>query len=76
MVKLLLKDSRVDPSVENNYAFTSACANGHFSVVKELMNDPRVDINADHKLGLRLARKNKHVQVLGLFGTQEESDDE
>ena len=43
VVKLLLHDSRVDPSADNNYAIRTASFNGHAEVVQLLLQDPRVD---------------------------------
>jgi hypothetical protein len=41
-VKLLLKDSRVDPSADENYAIRKAYENGHHNVVELLLKDPNV----------------------------------
>ena len=42
VVKLLLQDSRVDPSNDNNSAIRHASRNGYHKVVKLLLQDPRV----------------------------------
>ena len=42
-MKLLLKDSRVDPAANNNEAIRYANSNGHVEVVKLLLKDSRVD---------------------------------
>ena len=42
IVKLLLNDSRVDPSDRNNYAIRIASQYGHTEIVKLLLNDSRV----------------------------------
>jgi Ankyrin repeats (many copies) len=47
MVGLLLSDSRVDPSAENNHAIRKASERGHVEVVRLLLSDPRVDPSAD-----------------------------
>ena len=42
MVKLLLKDPRVDPSDWNNAVIIYAAGAGHREIVKLLLADPRV----------------------------------
>ena len=43
ILELLLKDPRVDPSAQNNYALRFAIqATNHFDVVKKLLKDPRL----------------------------------
>jgi hypothetical protein len=42
VVKLLLADSRVDPTADDNYAIKKASEKGHTDVVKLLLADPRV----------------------------------
>ncbi len=44
MVKLLLKDKRVDPSIYNNCAIRWACRNGHSAVVLLLFHDKRANL--------------------------------
>ena len=43
VVQELLKDKRVDPSANNNYAIRWASEKGHLEVVQELLKDNRVD---------------------------------
>lgn len=43
IVKLLLKDPRVDPSDEENYPLRKSASNGHLPVVRELLKHPKVD---------------------------------
>jgi hypothetical protein len=38
----LLKDKRVNPSDNNNYAITKASSEGYLEIVKELLKDERV----------------------------------
>jgi len=42
VVEMLLKDPRVDPSADNNFALTWARRGGRAAVVKLLESDPRV----------------------------------
>jgi hypothetical protein len=41
IVKLLMKDSRVDPSALENRGFRAAAQYGHIEVVRELLKDSR-----------------------------------
>jgi hypothetical protein len=43
---MLLGDSRVEPSADDNWAIEEAAENGHTEVVRLLLNDPRVDRSA------------------------------
>ena len=43
IVKLLLLDPRIDPSVQDNLVFCEASIYGNFDVVKLLLSDPRID---------------------------------
>jgi ankyrin repeat protein len=49
VVKILLKNERVNPSVDNNMAIKLAAAAGHVNVVKLLLQDPRVDPSDNNK---------------------------
>lgn len=42
VMKVLLSDSRVDPSAGSNHAIVWASKCGHFEIVKLLLSDPRV----------------------------------
>lgn len=42
VVKLLLKDSRVDPSEDDNYSIEYASYNKHMEIIKLLLQDHRV----------------------------------
>jgi hypothetical protein len=42
IVELLLKDSRIDPTADDNEALRSAIRNGHKDIVDLLLADPRV----------------------------------
>ena len=51
IVKLLLQDTRVDPSDRDNYAIRRTSEKGHVEVVKLLLQDPRVDLLLqDHRV--------------------------
>jgi hypothetical protein len=55
LLKLLLTDPRIDPSVESNAAIRTASQYGQAEVVKLLLADPRVDPSADNSSALRMA---------------------
>ena len=57
VVRELLKDSRVDPSVVNNYAIQWASRNGHLEVVRELLKDSRVDPSASNNYVIQCASR-------------------
>ena len=46
LVKLLLKDPRIDPSANNNLAIHIAFRNGNFNIVELLLQDPRIDLSS------------------------------
>ena len=62
-MKLLLNDTRVDQSAQNNYgnnfmnlitsfiAIEMASKEGHFEIVKLLLNDSKVDPSDDNNYG-------------------------
>lgn len=66
-IKSLLTDTKVDPSVENNYAIRWASRFGHADVVKLLLSDPRVDPSADNNYAIRCAYREHHNEVLKLL---------
>ena len=56
VVKLLLSDPRVDPSVkddDDNQIISLASLHGHSAVVKLLLEDPRVDPSAQNNEAIR-----------------------
>jgi len=64
VVDRLLKDSRVDPSVQENSAITFAAENGHVAVVDRLLKDGRVDPAAKNNYPFRVAVNNGHIKVV------------
>jgi hypothetical protein len=64
VVKLLLGDRRVDPSVKNCDALCRACKGGHVDVVKLLLTNKRVDPSASNDLALQFASEQGHVDVV------------
>ena len=58
VVETLLKDLRVDPSADNQYAIRFAAYNGHLQVVETLLKDSRVDPSANNQYAIRWASHN------------------
>jgi len=65
VVRLLLKDNRVDPSANDNGAIIWASTRGHYKVVEMLINDKRVDPSARDNEAFKCA--SRHVKVMELF---------
>lgn len=63
IVKILLKDNRVDPSDQNNKALESACFNGHINIVKLLLKIDNIRSSKDLNHVMKVAHINKHVDV-------------
>lgn len=63
LVKLLLKDSRVDPSVQNHRALVNACKHGHTEIVRLLINDHRSDKRVKRNLAIETTCGTRHVQL-------------
>ena len=51
-MKLLLKHPRVDPTTDDNYAIRWASLQGHWEVVKLLLEDSRVNSSAIQEASL------------------------
>jgi ankyrin repeat protein len=66
-VKLLLSDSRVDPSAYDNIALCSAAGDGHIEIVKLLLSDSRLDLSARDNDALRYAARNGHTEIVKLL---------
>ena len=67
VVRKLLEDPRVDPTVNDNWAIQVASDNGHLEVVRLLLADPRVDPSADDNWAIRQASENDHLEVVRLL---------
>jgi len=67
IVKLLLNDTRVNPSDQDNEALRNASARGHFEIVKLLISNPKLtfsDISSD---AIVQASKNGHLEIVKLL---------
>ena len=65
-VKQLLKDTRVDPSENDNSALNCASDAGKIEIVKLLLADPRV-LARDLNRSLRYANQHGHVEIVELL---------
>jgi hypothetical protein len=64
LVKLLLADKRVDPSLNS---LQIACENGHLQVVKLLLADKRVDPSTDYQFSIQVASGNGYAEIVKLL---------
>jgi ankyrin repeat protein len=67
MVKILLADSRVDPSFEDNEALYVAAVWGRLHIVKVLLAHPLVDPSAKNNATILMAEKSGHLDVVKLL---------
>ncbi len=67
IVKLLLKDERINPSDNRNDAINFASENGHTEIIKLLLQDPRVDPSEYSNYAIRLASENGHLEIVKLL---------
>jgi ankyrin repeat protein len=64
---MLLKDARVDPSVDHNKAIVMASKNGHREVVEVLLKDNRVDPTDNNNYAIRFASWNGYKEIIEMF---------
>lgn len=62
--KVLLQDSRVEPSTKSNEAIRYASICSHYKVVKLLLKDARVDLCAQNNYALKYASMNNEAQKI------------
>jgi len=67
IVKILLKNPKVDPSYWNNDAIISACKKGHTKVVKLLLKDHRVDPGALNNRSICYASQYGHTKIVKIL---------
>jgi hypothetical protein len=54
----------VDPSVQEQIAFRTACSRGHVELVRFLLQDPRIDPSAQSHFGLRVAADHGYLPIV------------
>lgn len=67
IVKVLLDDSRVDPSCFDNEPIRIASTNGHEEIVKLLLRDPRVDPSTWNNFPIQYASLHHHIDIVQLL---------
>jgi len=72
-VKLLLTNTHIDPSADNNL-IRWASRYGRTEVVKLLLADERVDPTADNNYAIRMASEYDHTEVVRLLLADERVD--
>ena len=63
VVRLLLKDPRVDVNAKDGSSLLHAVANGHTIIVKELLKDPRVDATLGRLSALKVAYNFHNTEI-------------
>lgn len=66
-IKVLLSDSRIDPSANDNLAIKVAARFGRTEIFKLLLKDKRVDPTAGNNHALRYAQENQHNDIIELL---------
>jgi hypothetical protein len=66
-VNSLLKDPRIDPSVNENYAIRYASDNGYKEIVEVLLQDRRVDPAAQNNCAIRWSSCHGHLEIVALL---------
>jgi len=66
-IKILLKDKRVNPADDDNYAIKRASYNGHLEIVKLLLKDKRVNPADDNNYAIIWASENGHLEIVKLL---------
>jgi ankyrin repeat protein len=67
IVKLLLKDKRVNPAAEYNFAIRWASKHNHIEIVKLLLKDKRVNPAAENNRALFWAAENQNKDMVKLL---------
>lgn len=75
VVKELLKDKRVDPSINSNYSLSEAVYNNFQDIVKELLKDPRVNPTDKNNSSLDIACELGHIEIVEILLEDERIND-
>jgi hypothetical protein len=71
MVKLLIKDPRVDSGVNDNFPIRSASERGHTEVVKLLLSSENTDPSAEDNEAIRRASQNGRYEIVKMLLSDE-----
>lgn len=69
-----MKENKVEPSVDDNYAIGASAQNGHTEVVKLLLADHRVNPNGRDNFAITASYKNGHIEIVNLLLTDPRVD--
>ena len=64
VVRLLLKDPRVDPAIWDNAPISWACESGCLEVVRLLLQHPRVDPTGNNNLAIQRASEGNYTDII------------
>lgn len=64
IVKLFMKDNRIDPALDDYYAFLSAICVGKIDVVRVFMDDERVDVTYGNNKPLKIAIMSNRLDLV------------
>ena len=67
VVRTLLKDPNIDPSIGNNKFIRNASTAGFWQVVEALLEDPRVDPTVVNNYSIRWAAREGHLKTVQLL---------
>ena len=67
IVKLLLEDSRIDPSEEGSFVLGLASEYGHLDIVQLLLQCPQVDPSDKNNYSIIFASQNGHLDIVALL---------
>ena len=67
IVKILLADRRIDPTIEEQRPLVVACTKGHTKVVELLLADSRVDPTINEQYAMDVVCELGHTEIVKLF---------
>jgi len=67
IVKYLIEEGKVDPSLPNNQAIINASSDGSVNIVRLLLEDKRVDPSAQNNDAIKWAKNHGHHQVVSVL---------
>jgi len=66
-VKLLLKDSRVDPSANDSHAIRWSIRDSNIEIIKLLLEDGRADPSDNNNYAIRYAIEYGHIEIVKIL---------
>lgn len=74
IIKLLLKDNRIDVCANNNHIIQFACKNGLTDIVKLLLQNSKIDPTTSDNYAIISAAENNHTDIIKLLFQDKRSD--